>query len=329
MSAADQVLRILEENRGKTVSGEKMAAALGLSRAAVWKAAAALKDRGFRIQAGPNRGYALLSDNNRLRPETVSRHLRTAEPLVLRYAEETGSTNDLCRAAAAAGAGEGLVVFADRQTAGKGRRGRSFLSPAGTGVYLSILLRPKLPAEEAVAITGIAAVAAAQAIEDVSGRDAGIKWVNDIWLSGKKVCGILTEAAMDMESGGLEYAVLGIGVNAFPPPGGFPPELRDIAGAVFPGKPEDDERSRLLAAILDRFLPLYRALPGRDWLEEYRSRSLLTGREVRFTQGGEARRGLVLGVDDSARLLLRLPDGSETALSSGEVTLVRPLENEP
>jgi len=326
MSAADQVLRILEENRGKTVSGEKMAAALGLSRAAVWKAAAALKDRGFRIEAGPSRGYALLSDNNRLRPETVHRHLHTAEPLVLRYAEEAGSTNDLCKAAAAEGEAEGLVVFAERQTAGKGRRGRSFLSPAGTGVYLSILLRPKLPAEEAVAVTGIAAVAAARAIEDVSGQEAGIKWVNDIWLSGKKVCGILTEAAMDMESGGLEYAVLGIGVNAYPPPGGFPPELRDIAGAVFPGKPEDDERSRLMAAILDRFFPLYRALPGKAWLEEYRRRSLLTGREVRFTQGGEERRGLVLGIDDAARLLLRLEDGTETALSSGEVTLVRPVD---
>ena len=325
MSAMDQVLRILEENRGGSVSGEKMAAGLDLSRAAVWKAVTALKDRGFSIEAGPNRGYALLSDKNCLHPETVYRHLRTAEPLTLRYVEEAGSTNDLCKAAAAEGAGEGLVVFAERQTAGKGRRGRSFLSPAGTGVYMSILLRPKLPAEEAVAITGIAAVAAAQAIEDVSGREAGIKWVNDIWLSGKKVCGILTEAAMDMESGGLDYAVLGIGVNAFPPPGGFPPELRDIAGAVFPGKGEDDERSRLMAAILDRFLPLYRALPGKGWLKEYRRRSLLTGREVGFTQGGEARRGLVLGIDDAARLLLRLPDGTETALSSGEVTLVRPV----
>lgn len=131
---------------------------------------------------------------------------------------------------------------------------------------------------------------------------------------------------MDMESGGLDYAVLGIGVNLFSPPGGFPPELAEVAGAVFPGKPEDDERSRLIAAILDRFLPLYRALPDRGWLEEYRARSLLTGREVRFIREGREHRGLVLGVDDAARLLIRLEGGEETALSSGEVQLIRPLE---
>ncbi len=326
MPAMDDILRILEQNRGRPVSGEDMAASLSLSRAAVWKAVAGLRDRGFIIEAGPNRGYTLVSDGNALHPETVLRHLHTAESLALRYVEETGSTNDLCRAAAAERAAEGLVVFADAQTAGKGRRGRSFLAPAGTGVYMSVLLRPKLPAAEATAITCVAAVAAASAIQAVFGEYAEIKWVNDIWLRGKKVCGILTEAALDMESGGLEYAVLGIGVNAFAPPGGFPPELRDVAGAVFPGAPADDERSRLMAAVLDRFFPLYRALPDRGWLEEYRRRSLLTGRKVRFTQGGAECRGLVLGVDEDAHLLVRLEDGSETALSSGEVSLVRPLE---
>ena len=329
MSVYDRVLRILEIHRGQAVSGEQMASELGLSRAAVWKAVSALKDRGFQIDAGPNRGYTLVSDANCLHPETVYRHLRTGENVKLRYCEETGSTNDLAKAAAAEGAAEGLVILADRQSAGKGRLGRSFVSPPGVGVYMSILLRPKLPAEEAVAITGIAAVAAAQAIRDVSGEYAEIKWVNDIWLRGKKVCGILTEAAMDLESGGLDYAVLGIGVNAFPPPGGFPQELRGIAGTVFDAVLTDDERSRLAAAVLDRFFPLYRSLPDKGWLSEYRRRSLLTGREVRFAQGGIQRRGLVLGVDDGAHLLVRLPDRSETALSSGEVSLVRPLEETP
>ena len=328
MPAMDDVLRILEANRGAPVSGEEMAAELGLSRAAVWKAVSGLKDRGFRIAAGPNRGYALVSDGNALHPVTVRRHLKTGETIDLRYSAETGSTNDLVREAAGRGEAEGLVCFANAQTAGKGRLGRAFLAPPGTGVYMSLLLRPKLPAAEAAAITGIAAVAVAGAIEDLGGGPAEIKWVNDIWIRGKKVCGILTEAGMDMESAYLEYAVLGIGVNAFSPPGGFPPALREIAGAVFPGAPEDDERSRLIAAFLDRFFPLYRALPDRGWLEEYRRRSLLTGKEVRFTRNGGELRGLVLGVDDSARLLVRLPDGSETALGSGEVNLVRPLDSD-
>ena len=327
MAAMDEVLGILEARRGEAVSGEQMAADLGLSRAAVWKAVSGLKDRGFRIDATPNRGYTLESDGGCLHPETIRRHLRSAGDFRLRvYEEVRGSTNDLAREAALRGEPEGLVVVADTQTAGRGRQGRTFVSPPGTGVYLSLLLRPKLPAAEAVAVTGIAAVAAARAIGDVGGGSAGIKWVNDLYLRGKKVCGILTEAAMDMESGGLDYAVLGIGVNLFSPPGGFPPELAEVAGAVFPGKPEDDERSRLIAAILDRFLPLYRALPDRGWLEEYRARSILTGREVRFIREGREHRGLVLGVDDAARLLIRLEGGEETALSSGEVQLIRPLE---
>ena len=327
MAVTDEVLRILEARRGETVSGEEAAAALGLSRAAVWKAVTALRARGFGIEAGSNRGYALVSDGNRLHPETVRRHLGTREALDLRvYDSVEGSTNDLVRREAAAGAPEGLCVIADTQTGGKGRQGRAFLSPPGTGLYLSLLLRPKLPAEQAVGVTTAAAVAVCRAIEDLGGGPAEIKWVNDVWVRGRKVCGILTEAAVDMEGGGLDYAVLGIGVNLFPPPEGFPGELAVSAGAVFPGKPADDERSRLAAAILDRFLPLYRALPHRDWLPDYRARCLLTGREVRFLQGGRERRGLVLGVDDEARLLLRLPEGGETALASGEVQLIRPLE---
>ena len=327
MAATDDVLRILEARRGETVSGEGIAGQLGLSRAAVWKAVTALRDRGFGIEAMSNRGYTLVSDRNRLHPETIRPYLRTREALDLRvYDRVEGSTNDLVRGEAAAGAPEGLAVIADTQTGGKGRQGRSFLSPPGTGVYMSLLLRPVMAAEQAVAVTAAAAVAVCRAIEDLGGGPGEIKWVNDVWVRGKKVCGILTEAAMDMESGGLDYAVLGIGVNLFPPAGGFPRELADSADAVFPGKPEDNERSRLIAAVLDRFLPLYRALPARDWLPEYRERSLLTGREVRYFRGGGEYRGLVLGVDDAARLLLRLPDGTETALSSGEVQLVRPME---
>lgn len=329
MAAMDEVLRSLEACRGTAVSGEQMAAALGLSRAAVWKAVAGLKDRGFRIDAVSNRGYTLESDGGCLHAETVRRHLRAAGAFDLRvYDRVEGSTNDLAREAAARGAAEGYTVIADTQTAGRGRQGRAFVSPPGTGVYLSLLLRPKRPAEEAVAVTGIAAAAVAGALEDMGVPGAGIKWVNDIYLRGRKVCGILTEAAMDMESGGLDYAVVGIGVNLFAPPGGFPPELAAVAGAVFPGEPRDDERSRLIAAILDRFLPLYRALPDRGWLTEYRARSLLTGREVRFLREGREHRGLALGVDDSARLLIRLETGEETALSSGEVQLIRPLEAE-
>ena len=233
------------------------------------------------------------------------------------------STNTLLKEIAEQGGREGMVIVAQEQTAGKGRLGRSFYSPKGTGLYLSILLRPSFSAQEALSITTAAAVAAAEAIDSLTGgeEEARIKWVNDVYYRARKVCGILTEASIDFETGGLHYAVLGIGVDLAEPEGGFSPELREVAGALFPAAPPPGARTKLAAQIIDRFFGYYRQLPGRGYMAESRRSSLLTGVGITFQQGEELREGIVTGVDEEARLLVRLPDGTEKVFAAGEVQI--------
>ena len=198
--------------------------------------------------------------------------------------------------------------------------GRSFFSPEDSGVYLSLLLRPSLPASEATAITACAAVAVAETLEELSGRKAEIKWVNDLLMAGKKVCGILTEASLDCENGQLSYAVVGIGVNALEPAGGFPEELRDIAGAVFPERSLPELRCRLAAGILDRLWRYCGGAELQDCFEGYRDRSLVLGQEVELlSPGREPERALVLDLERDYSLRVRLANGEERKVLSGEV----------
>ena len=217
---------------------------------------------------------------------------------------------------------EWYTLIAGHQTGGRGRLGRRFCSPEGTGLYMSVLLRPKLAAEDAFLITPAAAVAVCRAAEALGSDKAEIKWVNDVLIHGKKVCGILTEAVSGPEPGALGHVVLGVGVNVTQPAGGFPPEIAGSAGAVFP-RWGPDRRGPLAAAFLREFYKIYAALPDRGFIAEYRSRSCLTGRYVDVLRGGGARKALVLGIDDGCRLLVRYGDGTEEALFSGEVS-VRP-----
>ena len=321
MTAAEKILELLESAQAP-LSGEEMAAQLGITRNSVWKAVRKLKEAGYEIEAATNRGYRLVSQGGALTPQGVRRLLEgPARRCAIDVRDTVTSTNTLLKEIAEGGGAEGMALIAHRQTQGKGRLGRTFFSPKGTGLYLSLLLRPKFSAEESLSITTAAAVAVAEAIDAVTGERSQIKWVNDVYLRGRKVCGILTEASVDFESGGLQYAVLGMGVNVREPEGGFSPELREVAGALFPGEVPPGARARLAAEILSRFFRYYDALPCRGFMDAYRERSLLTGLEVTYTQGDRQGRCLVLGVDGEARLLVRLPDGSQRAFSTGEVQL--------
>lgn len=226
--------------------------------------------------------------------------------------EEIGSTNTALKAMGLSGAPEGTVLQAVRQTGGKGRMGRSFFSPAG-GVYVSLLLRsvPYSPL-----LTVAAATAAAEAAEALTGRPVGIKWVNDLIFEGKKVCGILAERVTAPEG---DFTVVGFGVNLAPPPGGFPPEIREIAGALLPAAPAGGA-DRLARDMIERFADYAADLPGRGFLPGYRARSVLTGRTVIYRQAGEERSAEVLGIDGDGGLLVKTEKGEET-LHSGEVTL--------
>lgn len=238
--------------------------------------------------------------------------------ITLRIHDTLLSTNATAKELAEKGAPHGTVVLASAQTAGRGRLGRTFCSPDGTGVYMSMVLRPQLPAEKVLSVTTAAAVAVCHALERLGADNLRIKWVNDIYRHGRKVCGILTEAAFD-GADGLSYAVLGIGINVKEPEGGFSEEIRHIAGAAF--SEGDVTREQVIAAVIDAFFEEYAHLEDGRFVEEYRSRSMLDGRVVTVITPNGNREATALGVDAACRLWVRYADGSEEALASGDVSL--------
>ena len=253
----------------------------------------------------------------------ITGYLITSHVFRVEVRKTVTSTNTVLREMAAKGAPEGLVLAADEQTAGKGRSGRSFYSPDGHGVYFSLLLRPRLKAGDAALITPAAAVAAALSIEEIAGVRTGIKWVNDLFCGGRKVCGILTEASFDMRNDLVESAILGVGINVTAPEAGFPEELSTVAAAVTDGQAgNNDLRCRLIAAVLDTFWHYYLNLPAREFLGEYRARSIVIDRDICVLSGDGGRRpARALAIDDDCRLIVRFGSGETAALDSGEVSV--------
>ena len=322
MSVKEQILRIFENDRESYYSGEQLAAKLGVSRSAVWKAVRQLQDDGYRFNAVSGRGYALCAESDVISSEGIRKYLGAkSEGLAIRTYKTISSTNTVLKEMAAEGAPEGTVLVSAEQTAGRGRMSRRFHSPGGTGLYLSILLRPGMNMREALFITTAAAVAVARTVEEVSGRKAGIKWVNDVFMDGKKICGILTEASFDMESRRLDYAVCGIGVNICPPKGGFPDEIRETAGAVFAEHPESDVKNRIAAGIIGKFMDYYRRFPEHAFFDEYVKRSVIIGEKITVIGKGEPREATALAIDPNCNLVVRYSNGAEEALYSGEVSI--------
>lgn len=321
MTVQDHLRELLEANKDVFFSGEEIARQLGVSRNAVWKAIKSLQSDGYPIDAVPNKGYCLNSTSDVLSESGIRQYLRgEARSLALNVYDSVSSTNIVLRELANSGSPEGTVVVAATQTGGRGRKGRSFFSPERTGVYVSILLKPDIAAEDATFITTTAAVAVCDAVGAVSDRIPEIKWVNDVFIDGKKICGILTEASLSMESGRIEYAVLGTGINVYTPEGGFPQEIRSIATSVF-DRPQPDAKNRLIAEYLNSFMPRFRDLGGSDTIAEYRRCSFVVGRTITVISGAVETRATALGVDDRCRLLVEYGDGTRAALSSGEISI--------
>lgn len=314
-----QVLEILSNNKGEFFSGEELASTLGVSRNSVWKAVNGLKFDGYRIDSVKNKGYALAIDTDVISVKGIKKNLN--RDLNIEVYKEVTSTNTLLKECAIKGAEEGHIIIANMQTNGRGRIGRTFHSPSDTGIYMSVLLRPNdLIPEDAVKITTLAAVAACEAIEEVSGKEASIKWVNDIFMNGLKVCGILTEAAMSLENGNLDYVILGIGFNAYEPAGGFHDEIKGIAGCVF-DEPHEDARNKLIASFLNRFMDGYLKDRLNDYVEKYKAKSFVIGMDVNVISPVSVRPARVLDIDDRCRLVIELEDGSIEHLATGEISI--------
>ena len=300
------LLQALSAAEGAYISGQQLAQQLGVSRAAVHKAAAALTAQGYALEAASRRGYRLLGGDP-FCTEAVGPY-----PAPVQLYDTLEST------------AHGTLVLAGGQTAGRGRLGRSFASPAGKGVYCSVVLRPPLPAANAQTATIGAAVAVCRAVQALCGLELAIKWVNDLYYKGKKVCGILTEAGTDLESGQLEWLVEGIGLNLTATAEDFPPELTAKAGSLYPGGPAPVSRAALAGAIGRELLAL---CPGFACLDEYRARCFVPGHWVTVCTGTETYAAQALSIDDAGRLVVQREGGRTEALRCGEVT-IRPTKTE-
>lgn len=319
----DEVLNALREAKTQSpVSGAELCRTLGVSRAAVWKAVEALRKEGYAIEAQSAVGYRLVDSPDRLN----AAELRAAPPAVVGREvvclETVDSTNDEVKRRALAGGQTGLVVTADTQTGGKGRRGRSFQSLPGKGLYLSVLLRPDVPLDRVSQLTAWTAVAVCRAIEAVCDVHPQIKWPNDVLVDGKKLCGILTEMGVEAETGTLSYVVVGMGTNVSQTREEFGPELEGIATSlrILGASVTRRDLAKALIIELDR---LNAAFPHgwEEYLAEYKERCVTLGREVKIVHPDREEWVTAEGLTEDFRLVVRRPDGTEETVSSGEVSV--------
>lgn len=321
MALRDKVLEMLEEHKGESVSGREIAENAGVTRSAVWKAVKQLRAEGYLIDGTTNRGYLLSEKSDFLSEYSVLQHLRTEKiGRKIDVFKTIDSTNNFAKSLAQLGAEHGTTVISEVQTQGRGRLGRSFHSPVGMGIYMSVIIRPKLSVEHSLLITSCAAVAAAEAIERAAGIECKIKWVNDIYAGNKKLCGILTEASMNAEHGGLDYAVIGIGVNVQNT--SFPKNIEDIATSLKIETGEDISRSLIAAEILNALEERLNTVPDKRFMEEYRRRSNVIGERIEITQGDVSEKYLCTGIDDMGRLIVRDESGAEKSIMSGTLRVI-------
>ncbi len=323
----EKILSLLIQNPGQYCSGEQISRQLGITRAAVSKAVALLRKDGYIIAAATNRGYCLQESPDRLTEGAIRPylHAHVLGSNLLCY-ESIDSTNSLIKRLALEGAAEGTVAIANRQTAGRGRLGRSFQSPPDTGIYLSFLLRPRVRPDQAVNLTACTAVALCEAIETVCALRPQIKWTNDVLLNSRKICGILTEMSVEGESGALQYIVVGIGVNVNQTLADFPDEIRSMAGSIRMATDAPCDRGRLAAEIINAMDRMYAQWHNGVWdVAQYRADCATVGREVHILRSGTKRKAFAEAVDDNFALIVRYEDGTQETIFSGEVS-VRGLE---
>lgn len=319
----ESVYQLLHASSDDYVSGQDLSRSLGISRAAVWKAIESLRQDGYSIEARTGLGYRLTASPDLLAEREICRRLspETVCPL-LRCFETVDSTNSYLKREAIAGAPHGTVAVTNSQISGRGRMTRSFQSPPGKGVYLSILLRPDLPPGDLLGVTGMTAVAICNAVERSAGVRPGIKWTNDLVLNGKKICGILTELAVEGESGMTQSLVIGAGVNVLHMPEDFGPEVSQMATSLIQ-EGYTVSRPALAAAMIEELNRLANALGGdiAPWTAAYRRDCVNLGRQVRLLWEEQQTVAQAVDVDDQFGLVIRLPDGTERTVRTGEVSV--------
>jgi BirA family biotin operon repressor/biotin-[acetyl-CoA-carboxylase] ligase len=318
----EAVYRLLASQGGDYLSGEAISRCLGVSRAAVWKAVEQLRKSGIAVEARSARGYRLCSEPDWLTGEEIGHWLSAPRDNVI-CLDSVDSTNSYCKRIATEGAADGTVVIANGQRLGRGRQGRTFQSPTGQGLYLSVLWRPAAVPERLLPLTALGAVAVCRAVEKACGVRPDIKWTNDVVLGGRKLGGILTEMALEGESGLVSYVVMGIGINVHQRPEDFDAELADIATSLDAQVSGTHSRPRLAAALIEELDRLYReALPNPSlYLAEYRRSCVTLGKTVTLLHLGRRETVYARDVDDRYGLIVDYADGREETVRSGEVSV--------
>lgn len=324
MTIKDAVLETLKLNKGTFCSGEELSNKLGVSRTAVWKAINTLREEGYPIEAVTNKGYLFMEDAWQITENSLKANLpKEYRNINIEIHDSLDSTNIRAKQAALENAPHGTVIISRQQTGGRGRLGRSFFSPR-EGIYLSILVKPNFDMSKSILITSAAAVAVAEAIESVSGQSAEIKWVNDVYVNGKKVCGILTEGIASFETGQIEYMVIGIGINTTVKD--FPEELKEIVGAV----EGTYSKSALAAEVISRTLKFAETIDPCSFMPAYKEKSMVIGKNVTVYKGRykinpeDEISGVsahVLDIDDDGGLIVCYSDGTQEKLISGEISI--------
>ncbi|MCM1399998.1 MAG: biotin--[acetyl-CoA-carboxylase] ligase [Clostridium sp.] len=319
----DKVLAILKQN-DDYVSGEKISSVLGVSRMAVSSAVKSLRNDGYNIISVTNKGY-LLQENPQIDKLTIGELMaylpeeRLERVLCL---DTVSSTNTKLRELAFDNAPSGYVVIANQQTSGRGRRGRSFVSPKDTGIYMSILLRPDCLPHECPTITAWTAVSVCNAIERVTGISPSIKWVNDLLLNNKKICGILSELSVESEGGHVQHIIVGIGINTNEASEDFPDDIKDIATSIYAETGKKTTRAQLVAEVINELDKMMEHWPKeRDqYLEQYRKLNITTGREIQVLSANAGKNAKALEINEDFSLKVMYEDGTIADIASGEVS---------
>ncbi len=317
MSVKSEVLNLLEQSGDKAISGQDLAEKLNVSRTAIWKAINSLREEGYIINATTNKGYTLDKNNNIISEQGIRSYLKDENKEIPIYTYSTiTSTNTLAKSMAIEGALDRTIIVADQQTEGRGRYGKSFFSPSKTGIYMSIIMKPNIKLVDSQLITIYTSVAVCKAIETLTNLSPKIKWVNDIFLNNKKICGILTEAISDFESGSIESIIIGIGINVKTAEEDFPEELKDIAGSLFA---EDISRNMIIAEILNEIFKNLEGIKEEDLIKDYKDRSFVLGMEINYDKGDETIFATAIDINEKGNLVVRRRDNTLDTLYSGEI----------
>ncbi len=323
----EKVLAFFKAQEGSFVSGAAVSRALGVTRAAVWKAVQSLQEDGYRIEAVHRKGYRLVDGPDRLSEAHILPLLKNDHRDSLICLKSVDSTNNYAKALSLKGYDGTCYIVTDEQTGGRGRRGRSFYSPAGQGIYLTGLYHPAVLPSLVSNFTAYVAAAVCRAIESTSELKPAVKWPNDILLSEKKACGILTEMALEGETGALQYLITGMGINVCQEPEDFPEEIRSAATSLKAECGHDIKRSVLCAALINELDDAMEAFLREDraYWEYYRARCSTLGKAVYILSGDQKVPGFAEDLAEDFGLIVRWEDGRRETVYAGEVSL-RPRE---